>query len=480
MLIHFVLLLLFTLANLVSAQTFSDFLSRVNSAPAQERPAIVDSFLQAVPGFPFIEPTYQVHYLYFGAANSVTIPGDANQWNPSSFPMNRISSTDLWYHSRYFESDARLDYKFVLNNSNWILDPRNPYTVNGGFGPNSELRMPDFVQPPEIEFYPEIAHGALRDSVFFSQHMGNSRRVRIYTPPAYDPDGDCYPLLVVHDGLEYISLARTERILDYLIHHNQIQPLIAVFVPPVNRTEEYAGNLQQNFGRFITEELLPWVDDAYNTCAVPAKRGTAGASNGGNIALWLGVTYPEVFGLVGAQSSNVQSSISNTLAANADLGLKFYLDIGSYDIGVLIPLVQNLHQILQNQGYPVFYQLHHDGHSWGNWRAHLDECLTYLYPSETFVDPATAPVIRTTQLAQNYPNPFNPSTKIFFTLEHRQRARLTVFDIQGRTVDTLANGVLESGNYEFVFNGADFPSGVYFARLTTGSDSQTIKMMLLK
>ncbi|MCB9367213.1 MAG: T9SS type A sorting domain-containing protein [Calditrichaeota bacterium] len=471
---------LLSLSSLSLGQTFSAFLSRVNSVPNDQRPAIVDSFLQAVPGFPYIEETNQVHFLYLGEATSVTIPGDANQWNPNSFAMNRISGTDLWYHSRFFESDARLDYKFVLNNTNWILDPRNPYTVVGGFGPNSELRMPDFVQPPEIEYYPGPEHGTLRDTLFHSDILGNTRRVRVFIPAIYNPFDNCLPIVLIHDGLDYLDLAHADNILDYLYFESLSRSVIAVFVPPVNRTEEYAGSLQDEFGQFITQELLPWVDSEYNTCPEPHNRGTIGASNGGNISLWLAVTYPDQFGLVGAQSPNVQSSITDSLLARDDLGLRFYVDIGTYDIPQLIPLTENLIQILNEQHYDHTSQVHHDGHSWGNWRAHLDECLIYLFPPHGDAEPSEALVPASFQLAQNFPNPFNPETKLSFTLEKRLYADLSIYDLQGRNIDTLANGILEAGKHEFAFSGAGKPSGIYFARLTAGATSQTIKMLLLK
>lgn len=472
--------LIFLYASQASAQTFSAFLSRVNSAPNAERPAIVDSFMAAVPGFPFIEPTFQVHYLYRGAASSVSVPGDANGWNPATYNMSQISGTDLWYYSRPFESDARLDYKFVVNGSNWILDPRNPFTVSGGFGPNSELRMPEFIQPLEIENYPDVPQGAIRDTMFASTIMGNTRRVRIYTPPGYDETERHYPLLLVHDGLEFITLARCERVLNYLIRHGQIEPVIAVFVPPVNRNEEYAGNLKDELGQFLTTELLPFVDQTYRTETNPQLRGTMGASNGGNISLWLGITYPEVFGQVIAFSSNVEGTISNTLEQSSDLPLRFYIDIGTYDIAELIPLVQDLQQILQNQDYPYYYQELHDGHSWGNWRGHIDDALRFTFPPATAIDPQLPVVPLTFGLEQNFPNPFNPTTTIKFSLTRRQFITLQVFDSTGRQVEELANNVYNTGNYDFVFDGARRSSGLYFARLTAGADSDTIKMILLK
>ena len=475
----YIISLLSLYASLAEAQTFSNFLSRVNSVPNAERPAIVDSFMAAVPGFPYIESTLQVHFLYRGAANSVQVPGDMNGWTPNAANMAMISGTDLWYYSRFFEADARLDYKFVTNGSNWILDPRNPFTVTGGFGPNSELRMPEFVQPPEIENYPDVPQGTIRDTMFTSSIMGNTRRVRIYTPPGYAESERRYPLLLVHDGLEFITLARCERVLNYLIRYNQIEPMIAVFVPPVNRTPEYAGDQQDEFGQFITTELLPYVDSAYRTETDPQLRGTMGSSNGGNIALWLGVTYPEVFGQIIAFSSNVESSISSVLEQNADLPLRFYIDIGTYDIAVLIPLVHDLQQTLENQGYPHLYQEIHDGHSWGNWRNHIDDALRFTFPSTSEV-PELHPLPVVIELVRNSPNPFNPVTKITFTLIHRQFVSLDIFDTTGRLVTNLATDFYDAGSHEFVFDATGEASGVYIARVVAGGQVEAIRMVLIK
>ena len=478
--LYIVLLSLLCAAPLSSAQTFSAFLTRVNSAPPQDRPAIVDSFMLACPAFPFIENDTLCHYIYRGTANSVTIPGDANGWNPALWGMNRVSQTDFWYYDRVFETDARLDYKFVLNNSNWILDPRNPHQVMGGFGSNSEMAMPDFVQPPSIQNYPQIPHGALTDTMFTSSNLGNTRRVRIYTPPGYSESERSYPLLLVHDGLDYINLAYATRTLDYLINLQQIEPLIAVFVPPVNRSPEYMGDQEDLFGLFITEEILPFVDSNFRTLTDPQFRGTVGASAGGNISLWLGVTYPNTLGQIAAQSSYVQQSIMDTLEVNPNLPLRFYLDIGTYDIAELIPLVQGTQQILQNQDYPHFYQLLHDGHSWGNWRAHLDEALIYLFPPIADSPRHPAPLSTFVALGQNYPNPFNASTTIPLFVNRLSQVRLIVYDISGRQVDTLTNSILSSGNYSFDFDATEHATGTYIARMESDNSIQNIKMILVK
>ena len=44
--------------------------------------------------------------------------------------LTRIYPISFFYRYETFERDARLDYKFIINESNWILDPRNPNTVS--------------------------------------------------------------------------------------------------------------------------------------------------------------------------------------------------------------------------------------------------------------------------------------------------------------------------------------------------------------
>lgn len=374
----FIILLIFSMS-LSSAQTFEDFLNRVNESPVDQKTAIVDSFMTAVPSFPFIENDTLTHFIYRNTANSVSIAGDATGWDPQ-LVMEQLEDTNFWYHTTVYEADARLDYKYVINGINWILDPRNPHQVPSGFGSNSELRLPAWEYPLEINDYPEIPHGTIEDTLFYSQFLGNTRQIKIYLPPAYFVTEIDYPAILFHDGLEYISLAQTDNVFDYLIHNHQMQPCVGIFVPPIDRTREYAGDLQDEFTQFITDELLPWMDSRYRVLEDPSAHLTLGASNGGNIALWLAVSHPEIFGYVAAQSSNVQSSISNALQNGPLLDLDFYLDIGSYDIGILIPLVQNLEQVLADRGYPYEYYWFHEGHSWGNWRSHMDLAFMRFAP----------------------------------------------------------------------------------------------------
>ena len=312
----------------MTGQSFTQFISRMYSLPEGQRQAVADSFMNSGHSFPFIENDSVVNFVYNSAAQSVAMAGDATGWNPNKILTN-ITGSNFWYYATRYEADARLDYKFVTNGSNWILDPRNPHTCTGGFGPNSELRMPAYALPPEIAYYNGIPHGTIIDTTFYSNALGNKRQVRVYLPPGYPVGSDAYPLILFHDGLEYVSLCNANNIFDYLISEKLMLPVIGIFVPPVDRTEEYAGSKKDKFTTFITEELMPVIDARYKTSRDPAKRAMVGASNGGNIALYIGMKHPDQFGKIAAQSSNVIPEISSTFSGGPLLDREFILNIVS-------------------------------------------------------------------------------------------------------------------------------------------------------
>jgi len=83
-------------------------------------------------------------------------------------------------------------------------------------------------------------------------------------------------------------------------------------------------------------------------------------------------------------------------------------------------------------------------------------------------------------LAQNYPNPFNPTTTFKFAIESAGQVDLSVYNVVGQKVSTVVSGVLDAGQHEITWNAEQYSSGVYFYRLTTPTNTETRKMMLLK
>jgi hypothetical protein len=101
-------------------------------------------------------------------------------------------------------------------------------------------------------------------------------------------------------------------------------------------------------------------------------------------------------------------------------------------------------------------------------------------PSGVGVDPGAGALPTAYALHPNYPNPFNPATKIRYALPEATHVRLAVYDLLGREVATLIDGMQPSGWHEATFEAADLPSGVYLYRLDTPAGSVLRAMMLVR
>jgi hypothetical protein len=83
-------------------------------------------------------------------------------------------------------------------------------------------------------------------------------------------------------------------------------------------------------------------------------------------------------------------------------------------------------------------------------------------------------------LEQNYPNPFNPITVIRYQLPVNGYVSLKVFDMLGREIATLVDGMQDAGFKSIQFDASRIPSGVYLYRLNAGTWVQIKKMVLMK
>ena len=83
-------------------------------------------------------------------------------------------------------------------------------------------------------------------------------------------------------------------------------------------------------------------------------------------------------------------------------------------------------------------------------------------------------------LSQNYPNPFNPSTTVTYTLDRAGSVELSVYDLAGRVVSSLVDGVQPTGNHEVRFNADGLPTGTYVYRLRAGAETLTRTMTLVR
>ncbi len=83
-------------------------------------------------------------------------------------------------------------------------------------------------------------------------------------------------------------------------------------------------------------------------------------------------------------------------------------------------------------------------------------------------------------LEQNYPNPFNPTTTIRYAIPQDNYVSIKLYDVLGNEVMTLVNEQKQAGRYEMLFNASGIASGVYYYQITSGSFTQTRKLVLMK
>jgi len=89
-------------------------------------------------------------------------------------------------------------------------------------------------------------------------------------------------------------------------------------------------------------------------------------------------------------------------------------------------------------------------------------------------------VVQEFGITANYPNPFNPATTLRYNIAKKGHIRLSIFDVNGREIEVLFDGVKAAGKYQTQFDGSALSSGVYFAKLQGAEQVSTRKLTLLK
>jgi enterochelin esterase-like enzyme len=367
-----------------AAPTFSRWKIRLEQIDHADLPNEVARFvriLEAV-GTPMIEGP-DVHFVYYSpGATNVMLAGEFNQWGRphGATAMEQIRNTGIFHHVLTFTEPVRLEYKLLVDGE-WLDDPRCPNKIDNGVGStNSYFVVGDFHEPAELQEVGGIPHGRIEEFEFKSERLGNTRGVYVYLPPAYDIG--CishFPTLFVHDGGEYLERAKLPTVLDNLIAAGSIPQLIAVMVDPVNRMVEYWAN--SVYTEFLCTELVPAMDARYRTIGDRKSRGVMGASLGGLISIYAAFSHPEVFAVIGGQSSALQLEEDQLIARLCNVkraSFRFYLDVGKYEPR-FIPAHERLVALLKRKRWPTLYQELPGGHNWTSWRAHLKDLLAFQW-----------------------------------------------------------------------------------------------------
>jgi enterochelin esterase family protein len=346
--------------------------------------------------FPIIEED-GVTFVWRGTADAVRL----RHWVyglPASQPFRRLGPTDLWYLTIDLPEQSRVEYKIEVVRGRfveWIEDPLNEKRARDPFGANSVCHTRGYTVPEWIERDPEAQAGKLEEVLVPSAAYGRSVRVTMYTPARFRPTRT-YPLLVVHDGPDYLRYSGLATVLDNLIHRLEVPGLVAALLHPEKRLEEYADH--EPHARFVAEELLPLIEDLYPVERRPASRCLMGASLGAVASFATAVRYPETFGRLLLQSGSFAFSDLGDVGVR-DRGPTFepivgfvnrfrheprrvaervFMSCGTYES--LIYENRSFVPLLQSTGMDVRWVEARDGHNWENWRDRLREGLSWLFP----------------------------------------------------------------------------------------------------
>ena len=155
------------------------------------------------------------------------------------------TDTDLWYVTTDIPEGSRIEYQFEVtrdgHTDSFLNDPLNPKLAHGPFGASSVCAATGYDVPDWTPPRPGGPAGRDRRAHASPARRCAARCTSTSTCPRASAGVIRYPLLVVHDGLDYLNYASAKTVLDNLIHRNEVAEMVVAFVPPVRP----AGRVRQ-------------------------------------------------------------------------------------------------------------------------------------------------------------------------------------------------------------------------------------------
>ncbi|MBC7932638.1 MAG: alpha/beta hydrolase [Rubrivivax sp.] len=247
---------------------------------------------------------------------------------------------------------------------------------------------------------------------FHSEFLDRDRDVTVYLPPGYDADdARRYPVLYLQDGQnlfdgttsfiygQYWHVGETA---DALIGERIVEPLVIVGINNTGerRIDEYTptrdgrtklGGRADLYGRFLVEELKPFVDARYRTLADAPNTGLGGSSLGGLVSLHLGIKHPHIFGKLAVLSPSIwwdrKVILNNVRKLESKPALRVWIDVGTEEGDYAVKDASSLCAALVARGWRLDADLKYleaEGaqHNELAWAERVGPVLRFLFPYE--------------------------------------------------------------------------------------------------
>jgi predicted alpha/beta superfamily hydrolase len=250
---------------------------------------------------------------------------------------------------------------------------------------------------------------------FASEFLPHPRTISVWLPPGYDLDTNRrFPVLYLHDGQNLFDPETAfagnpwyaDEVAEREIRASRVEPLILVGIAnTVDRLREYgprqnsqdrSADWSREYGRFIVEEVKPFIDSSYRTLPDPEHTGVGGSSMGGLISLQLCKWYPHVFHKCAALSPSLwwdQERFLRDVPSDTNWldVCRVWLDMGAREgateagMRAMVRRVSRLAQLFEGHGMRanekfIMFEDQDGMHNEASWSARFDRVLQFLYP----------------------------------------------------------------------------------------------------
>jgi enterochelin esterase family protein len=311
-----------------------------------------------------------------GAGGKLT-KGDDGDWSLTVVPL----APELW------------SYGFIVNGVQ-MLDPANPAVKPMRSETTSVLDIPG-EKPTPCERRADVTYGTVHLHEYDSQSLGRLRRLRVYTPAAYEADAAArLPVLYLLHGsgdneATWTEHGRAHVILENLIAAGQARPMLLVMPDGhavIARDQEARRRNTEAFGRDLLESMIPLVESKYRVQSGCDARAISGLSMGGNQTLMTALQHPDQFAWVGGMSAGMRDPqqalppILERLPHGEAPFRLLWLACGREDR--LMEQNRVIHELLAQHGMPHELIETDGAHAWPVWRKHLTLLAPLLFAPE--------------------------------------------------------------------------------------------------
>lgn len=326
-----------------------------------------------------------VFQIYAPRAAEVAVTGDLPWDRPVSF---RKEENGVWKGRLVGMADGVYRYRFIVDGIS-VYDPKAPDASE-----TSALLTVDSGDD-SIFAMKNIPHGAVAERYYWSETLGEMRRLHVWTPAGYEKSTEKLPVLyLVHGGGDtdnsWPGVGAAGLILDNLMAEGKMTPMVVVM--PNGSIAMPDGNMIGEvpvFADDMVSSIIPFIEGNYRVCGDQANRAMAGLSMGGMETLEVTLNHPEMFSHVWVLSASFAPGNKDVYEYER---VRLKKDAARYN--------RNFRQLVFTQGGSsdiaynncketlklfdeagIRYEYHEvpGGHSWTAWRQNLYDLAQRLF-----------------------------------------------------------------------------------------------------